>query len=994
MFARYCSDLKRNMKFKKTASLILFFAGLFAFNASAQHSDDYFLDWHKDKKCRHWVDSVYDALTVDERIAQFFMLPAHTTASKDYNMDTVVKLMGEGKAGGVIFFKGVPANQARWTNKIQAVSKVKAMVAIDGEWGLSMRLDSTMIYPKQMGLGAIKDDSLIYRMGRHIAQQFKRMGIHVNFAPCVDVNNNPKNPVINDRSFGEDKTKVAQKGVQYMRGMQDEGVLACAKHFPGHGDTEVDSHHDLPIINKSWSELEKLELYPFKVLFESGVGSVMAAHLFLPQLDSSGVAGSLSKIVTTDLLKGKMNYDGLVFSDALNMKGVSKFYSPGTVDSMAFIAGNDILVFSQDCRKGTEKIRAALENGTISEKEMEQRVKKVLAYKYKLGVHQFTPIDPIALTNDLNTFVYQQTQEALYEQAVTIVANADSLLPLKSKEPVKRIAVLSIKTKRNTSFQNFLKQWMETDEFIVENDSDTKKFNALFDTLMQYDVVVVGLHDLGRWAQKNYNITKPTIDFVNRLSGSTKVVLTVFGNAYALANFQDVRTAVVAYDDTDPAQRAAANAIMGAIPVSGRLPVTVGKFKAGTGFQIEKPYRLQFAKPATVGIDPLDLKDLEEEIYDGLVSRAMPGCQLLVAHDNRIIWNRPYGNPTYESSKKVSTTDLYDLASLTKILATTLAVMKLHDEQKIDLTKTVKDYLELDARATIGDIALRNLLLHQSGTKSHIEFFKRLSDPYDFRQFFAPEQSEKFSVPVADKLFMRSDYKDSMWHILSHYPIDPKPKYVYSDINFYILQRIVEGITGKPLDVYVSETFYEPMGLTRIGYQPLNRFDFLRIIPTEIDTAFRKQTIQGFVHDPGAAMMGGVAGHAGLFSNAMDVAAIMQMLLNKGNYNGRQFFKPETVSLFTKKLSLISRRALGFDKPDADDPKANPCSLNTPPSAFGHTGFTGTGAWVDPDTKTIFVFLSNRIYPSSGNTRLIKMNLRPRLQHIVYKAVRLHEIRE
>ena len=992
------------MDFKKTTFFtllskgknnLLLFLLLLAQITFAQQTEHGFIEWHKDKQCRKWVDSVYDALTINERIAQFFMLPAHTAANKDFNMDTVVKLIGEGKAGGVIFFKGNPSNQAQWTNKLQQVAKVKAMVAIDGEWGLSMRLDSTMIYPRQMALGAVKNNELIYTMGKQIAQQCKRMGIHINFAPCVDVNNNPLNPIINERSFGEDKIKVSLKGIEYMRGMQDEGVLACAKHFPGHGDTETDSHHDLPVINKSLEQLEQLELFPFKQLIKNGVGSVMAAHLNLPQLDTTrAVASSLSKSIVTGLLKEKMNFEGLVFSDALNMKGVSKFFSPGTVDSMAFLAGNDILVFSQDCRKGIEKIRMAVDSGVVSEKELEQRVKKVLGYKYKMGLNNYSPVDVTALTNDLNGFEYQQTQEVLYEQTITIVANADSLLPLNTKEAVKKVAVLSIRTKKNTSFQNFLKQWMETDEFIVENDTDTKKFQTLFDTLSQYDVVIMSVHDMSRQPAKNYAVSKQTVDFYNRLTGATKVILTLFGNAYALSNFQEARTAVVAYDDTDPAQRAAANAIMGAIAVNGKLPVTAGKFLENTGFTIQNPVRLQMAKSASVGIDPLDLKELEEEIYDGLISKTMPGCQLLIAHDNKIIWNRAYGNPTYETSTKVGTTDLYDVASLTKVLSTTLAVMRLVDEQKIDLTKTVKDYLPLDVKATVGDIMLRNLLLHQSGTKAYIEFYKAFKDPYDYRQFFAANQDSVFSIPVADKVFMRNDYRDSMWHIMTHHPIDPRPKYVYSDLNFYMLQKIVEAVTGKPLNEYVNETFYEPMGLTRIGYLPLNRFDILRLMPTEIDTAFRKQTIQGFVHDPGAAMYGGVAGHAGVFSNAMDVAAIMQMLINKGKYNDKQLLKPETVELFTRKISSVSRRGLGFDKPEPDEAKSNPCSQNTPLSAFGHSGFTGTCAWADPDTKTVFVFLSNRVYPSATNNWMVKMGLRTKLQHIAYKAVRQHEIRE
>lgn len=955
--------------------------------------DDYFTKWKSNKACKQWVDSVYEQLSIDERIAQCFMLPAYTSG-KDFNMDTVLRLVSEGKAGGVIFFKGNPTAQVSWTNKIQQASKVKTMIAIDGEWGLSMRIDSTIIYPKQMALGAMANNDLIFQMGKEIGKQCKRMGIHVNFAPSVDVNNNPKNPVINDRSFGEDKFKVADKAIQYMRGMQSEGILACAKHFPGHGDTETDSHYELPVVNKSLQQLDETELYPFRKIFKANVGSVMVAHLYLPQLDtSSRIAGTLSPKITTDLLREREGFDGLVFSDALNMKGVSKYYKPGVVDSLAFIAGNDVLVFSENCVKGIEKIRMAIDSGYVKEKDLEQRVKRILSYKYLLGLHTFSPIDEVGLTRDLNDFSYVNTQEKLYEQALTIAANADSLIPFNSKERVKKVASLGIKINKPSTFQNLFKQWMENDEFVIENDTDSKRFQTLFDTLVPYDVVVVCLHGLGRLPAKNYNVSKHSIDFINKLSAVTKVVLVIPGNAYLLANFPGIRSAIIAYDENDAAQRAAANALMGAIPVSGSLPVTAGNFKSGTGFKIDKPVRMQFSVPAVAGIDPLDLQSIGDEILDGLVARAMPGCQLVVVHENKIILNRAYGNPTYETSQKVKTTDLYDVASLTKILATTLAVMKLYDEGKIDLTKSVKDYVSLPADATVGNIMIRNLLLHQSGLKPFIEFYKAFKDAYDFKQVFRPVSDSVFSVPVAANIFMRKSYKDTMWNQIIHSPVSTKPTYVYSDLNFYLLQKIVENVSGTTLNDYVQKTFYEPMGLTRIGYCPLDRFDVMRTIPTEIDTGFRKQVIQGFVHDPGAAMMGGVAGHAGVFSNAVDVAAVMQMLLNKGSYNNTVFFKPETVALFTKKLGTNSRRGLGFDKPETDDAKANPCSDNTPPSAFGHTGFTGTCAWADPDTKTIFVFLSNRVYPSASNNKLVKMNLRTKLQQIVYKAVRNHEIR-
>jgi len=964
--------------------LLTGFALLVQISASAQAPD--FRNWRQDRACVKWVDSVYNRLSLEERIGQFFMLAAYTEG-KTYNMDSVLSCIAQGKAGGVIFFKGMPDKEADWTNRLQDSAKVQSFVAIDGEWGLAMRLDSTISFPRQMTLGAIADNKLIYNMGREIGRECKRVGINIDFAPVVDVNNNPNNPVINERSFGEDKYKVALKGIEYMDGLQDEGILACAKHFPGHGDVDKDSHLQLPSIMKSAGSIDSLELYPFKILFNNGVGSVMVAHLNVPALDpDSGSVASLSEKIATQLLQDSMHFNGLVFSDALNMKGVSAAYKPGTVDSMAFMAGDDILVFSEDVNEGISKIKSAVDSGCISMTEIEVRVKKVLACKYKLGLNKHQHVELGNLMKDLNNPQAKLLRQKLFEQSMTIAANLDHRLPLRDWN-YKKVASLSIGLTGNSAFQKNISLFEEMDFFNQPNENRERQFDNLMETLAAYDLVIIDLHGMGRQAARDYNVSEDARKFIEALSGRTKVVLVVFGNAYSLHNFDFMPWVLEAYEDNETSNLTAANALFGAEKVSGRLPVTASKtFPAETGFMVDTIYRLKISVPEDAGIKASDLKRMDDICQKGIDAKAYPGCQLLVAKDGKVIWNKCYGTPFYETTEKVKPTDLYDLASITKVAATTMAVMKLYEQKKLDLNKTVGDYLTLPKDATIKNLKIRDVLTHQAGLKAFIMFYKPTIDS-NFDKYYRKVAEPDFSTQVADSLFIRNDYPDTMWNIINHSTVAENPHYVYSDNDFYIMQKIVEKITGQKLNDYVYQTFYQPMGLTRIGFKPTSRFKRERLMPTENDTIFRKQIVQGHVHDPGSAMYGEVAGHAGVFSNAFDLAALFQMLLNDGTYNGKRFLDTATIKLFTARQSKISRRGFGFDKPEPDVTKASPCYDGTPLATFGHTGFTGTCVWADPTNNLTYIFLSNRVYPNAENALLVKMGIRTDLQEIIYKAL-------
>lgn len=945
-----------------------------------------FFHWKEDKACVDWVNKTYEALSVEERIAQCYMLSAHIDSLKE--MLKVEALVKDGRAGGIIFFKGQPTNQAYWTNRLQAQARVPLMIGLDAEWGLGMRLDSVPVFPHQLTLGAVSDNSLIRRMGLEIGRECKRIGINVDFAPVVDINNNPLNPVINDRSFGEDKMKVAVKGVEYSDGLQNMNVLACAKHFPGHGDTDKDSHKTLPTVKKSLEQLENFEFYPFKVMIANGVGSMMVAHLNIPALDTTpNITTSLSQKVVTDLLKTKMGFEGLVFSDALNMKGVTSLYAKGTVDSIAFMAGTDILEYSEDPASGQAKILCAWQDTVLTDSVLELHVKKVLAYKYMLGLRQWTPINTANLTDDLNSDSAMALRKLLFESAITIAANDKALLPLKDLSE-KHTASVSIDCKGYSLFQKSAFEFAEMDLFNAPNESNDTLL-PLLDTLSKYERVIVDLHGMNRLSSTNFGINNNSIDFIQKLSEKTQVILLVFGSPYSLKFFDEQKNVIVAYEENEVTNVACANIVFGALPALGKLPVSASpNFKAGQGFITDQILRLKLSNPEEVHMRSEDLREMDDIVLNGMIAHAYPGCQILVAKDGKVIWNKAYGSKIYENSKdKVQTTDIYDLASISKIAATTIAVMKLYDEKKIDLNKTVGDYLILDDSATIKGLKISDVMTHQAGLKPFIEFYRRTVDTSKYVCYYRANSNDTFCVRVCDSMCMRRDYPDTMWHMMSHSAVKPDAGYVYSDIDFYIMQKVVEQISGKKLDQYVYENIYRPMGLTRIGYKPLDRFVKNRIVPTERDTIFRKELVQGYVHDPGSAMYGGVAGHAGVFSNAMDLAELMQMLLNKGQYNGRQILTSETVELFTKRGTTKSRRGMGFDKPEPDPAKQSPTYNKVPLSVFGHTGFTGTSVWSDPDNNLTFIFLSNRVYPDAENPKLVKMNIRTDLQKIVYKAL-------
>jgi len=978
-----------------------------------------------------WVDSVFNELTLEQKIGQLFMVAAYSNKGPQHSQ-AIMNLIRKHHIGGLIFFQGDPDKQAKLTNIYQNYSKVPLMIGMDAEWGLGMRLDSVISYPRQMTLGAIQDDSLIYRMGRDIGKQLRRLGVHINFAPVADVNNNPDNPVIGSRSFGSDPENVTRKSIAYMNGLQDQCVLSVAKHFPGHGDTDQDSHKMLPVIPHDSARLDSLELYPFRRLVEHGVGGMMVAHLNVPAyIDEPNRPATLSPRMIDGLLKSQMNFKGLVFTDALNMRGVTDHFEPGMIEAEALKAGNDVLLYPQDVSRAISQIKKQVRQGQISEAQIAQSCRKILAFKYWAGMDslscskkatmEVSPISRKNLLKDLNKPSYQALNHRLSEKALTLVRDPSDMIPLHRPDTLD-IATLSLGSEQVTPFQESMEHYTPATHFHYRQGDDPEPVAA---ALNGYDFIVVSLHGTNQIPSRRYGFQHDYRAWLKQLSQNHPVVFVNFGNPYALQYLGDATqplSLLNGYDDDATTQRKAAQALFGAIPLEGRLPVEVDdSMEEGMGIARKGLERLSYGLPESVGLSSSGLARIDTIVRAAIDSHATPGAQILVARKGKVVYHRSFGYHTYLKRQPVKWNNLYDVASLTKIMASIPALMGLYEQDTLMLEASLDHYLPHLDTTNKGKLVIRDVLTHQARLKSWIPFYyKTLESLYpeqdlldnDFSPdypykignhsfmaknihykegVFAHTRSDSFPVQVSDNLYIKKAFTDSIFRWIDQSDLLERKDYVYSDLGYYYFYRIIEKITGKPLEQYVRQQFYGPLGAGYTGFLPRQRFKPGQIIPTENDMVFRRELLRGYVHDPGTAMLGGVCGHAGIFSNANDLAKIMQMYLNGGYYGGRRYFKDSTVQVFTHspfREENGNRRALGFDKPVMEKDKPGPTCQGISEKSFGHTGFTGTIAWADPEEDIIYVFLSNRIHPDQDNGKLVSGDVRTRIQKKIYQAIK------
>ncbi len=985
---------KHNLLQWAAACLMLWMAGMTTATAQNESSTPAF---RKDMET-HWVDSVFNSLNKNEKIAQLIFVAAYSNRSIAHEV-AITDLIRKYKIGGLIFFQGTPKKQVILTNYYQSQSKVPLMIAMDAEWGLAMRLKNTIHFPYQMALGAIKNDSLIYQMGREVGRELKRTGVQMNLAPVVDINNNPNNPVINFRSFGMDKKNVAAKGIAYMKGMQDEHVLATAKHFPGHGDVSTDSHKTLPVVPFSRKRLDTLEMYPFQQMINAGVAAVMTAHLYVPALDSTlHTPYSLSKKIVTGILKNSLDFKGIVISDAMNMKGVTKYFPAGKADAKAMIAGNDVLEFVQNVPLAIKKIRKAIAKGKISWNDINNRCKKVLAAKYWAGLNHWHPMDTNNLIHDLNLPLANVLNRKLIKASLTVLRDSNEIIPIKNLGQ-QHIATLAIGSVSQTSFQKRLGDYTRTTDFYWTQNGKVPD-SVLLERMKAYNLVIVGLTHLSQHPGKNFGITPEMLDFLHKVMASHKTIVTIFGNPFSLNRMPGIEKAdglVLTYEDSPLFQDLAAQLIFGAIGSHGTLPVRLDHFPIHYSIFTPSAYRLAYTIPEEEGMNSDYLKKkIDSIVQAGLDAKAYPGCEVLVARNGAVIFHKTYGYHTYYDRVKVSNKDLYDFASVTKVIASTTAIMKLYDQGLLKLDVPFYTYWPAFKHSNKKEMTLREVLAHQAGLQAWIPYWKKTvktNGKYK-RRIFRRDSSSRFDVPVIEDLFMNKNYRKTMYREIKKSPVSAKKKYLYSGLSFYLYPQIVKNLSGEDFETFLKKNFYQPLGAYTLTFDPYQFFPLQDIAPTEIDTFFRKKAIHGYVHDEGAAMMGGISGNAGLFGTANDLAKMAQMYLQMGYYGGKRYISDTTMKEFTRYQypDNGNRRGLGFDKPGIGNDTL-PENVSYPtrgasPLSFGHSGYTGTFFWDDPKENLMYVFLSNRVYPTRYNTKLYDMNIRTNILQVLYDSMK------
>lgn len=925
-------------------------------------------------KMDHWADSVYNALSPEERIGQLIMVMANPK-SDARNMQRLMRYIDELKIGGVLFHKGDPVMQADVTNRLQKASRVPLFISLDGEWGLSMRLSGTTRFPRNMMLGAIENDSLITLYGEEVGRQCREMGIHINFAPALDVNSNTNNPVIGTRSFGENPEAVADKGIAYSRGLEKAGIISVAKHFPGHGDTSEDSHYTLPVIRHSMERLDSVELLPFKRYINEGFAGVMSAHLYVPALETQkGVPASLSKDVVTDLLKAKLGFSGLAFTDALAMKGTGD-NRKANVAVKALIAGNDILLASASPITDMDSIKQAITDGRLTDKDIEEKCRKVLRYKYIAGLSHYKAVTTKGLSARINSPHAAWLAAKLNAEGITLLKNDSSYLPLVQLDK-KKIAVLSLGDTEGNEFQAMLNRYDSVAFFSIGRNATAAQQQRVYTQLGKYDLIICGVH----------TVRIPESDLLRQLASKKEMVFSFFTQPYFCSKYKKTldyaKAVVMAYEATPLAQEYAAQVIFGGIAAKGKLPVSIpGLYFAGTGVFTDKT-RLGYHEPEEAGVDAARLSAIDAIVGEGLEQGAFPGCQVLVARNGVVIYNKSFGYFDYHKKQKVRENSVYDLASVTKAAGTLPAVMKAYDDKLFTLNSKISEYLPELKESNKQDITIKDLLYHQTGVVPTINFYTKAK-----KDLLSDTPKSGFGLEVAKRMYLKDSFKDTILLEIKNSALRVKGRYLYSCINFIMLQKMLEAQRKEPLDKMLRSAFYDRLGASLLAYNPLKVIDTLRIVPTEDDKTLRKQLLRGYVHDEAAAYQGGVSGNAGLFSNANDLAKLLQLYLNQGIYGNERYLTAETCRLFTQSKSPVSRRGLGFDKPDITNHKISPCGQLAPASVYGHTGYTGTCFWVDPDNQLLYIFLSNRVNPTRANNKLSTLDIRTRIQDAIYKSI-------
>ena len=922
------------------------------------------------------VTETLSRLTLEEKIAQMIMPNAYNYyySSESDQFVRLRRLVKDRKVGGLVFFQGDVYETAVLANRLQELSEVPLLIGSDFEWGAAMRVRRTTRFPEAMALGAAGDTLLASRMGKAVAAEARAIGVQQVYAPVADVNSDPDNPVINTRSFGEDPQRVADLAGAFASGLSSGGVLATAKHFPGHGGTQADSHIDLPVVGGTRERLDSVELLPFRALIRRGIGSVMVAHLAVPALEPRrSLPATLSAAIVSGLLEHDLGFSGLTVTDAMTMGAVVRTYGTDSAAVRAVEAGDDMLLMVEDEDRVVDAVAGAVRTGRISEERIDRSVKKILEVKRSLGLFEQRTVDLTGIPEAVATPEHLSLAKEIARASTTVLKN-DGVLPIEQFGP-RRVLALTVSDAENyrTEIQRPTSPWPNEpvgDYFtmqvrrryngvqtaVIDPSCDSLDAAAVLRKASASDLILCAVFSRARSGSGKMGLPREVSGVLAPVMGLGKpVVVIAMGSPYVLTSFPGAAAYMCSYSDCEASTEAAVEVLFGEAASSGRLPVTIpGMFSRGTGIGIGQSALRQDA-PESAGFDRGRLSAVDSVVTAAIRDSAFPGAQVVVGKDGVIVYSKAFGTFRYgQPAEKVNRSTMYDLASVTKVIATTPAIMRLYDEGRIALDDPVARYIPQFANRGKGAVTIRNLLVHDGGLPA----FKRL-----FLTCRSPEE-------VLDSV-----YNTEMIYT-------PGDSTVYSDFDFITLGKIVERASGVALDAYADSVFFRPLGMRRTMYNPPRRL-WENVAPSEYDSLFRRQLVRGVVHDENAYALGGVSGHAGLFSTASDLAVYLQMLMNGGNYGGRGYLRPETVRRFIARQAPKSSRALGWDTKSTSGYSSAGSLMGE--RTYGHTGFTGTSVWADPERKIFVILLTNRVYPTRDNQKISK--IRPALHDAVIRAL-------
>jgi beta-N-acetylhexosaminidase len=937
------------------------------------HAAEWKLDLSDD-----WASQVLKNMSNEEKLGQFIVACAEGNSGPEH-LQRLESSAVKGEIGGLLFVSGEKSNLIRVIRQFQSKVKIPLFIGLDTELDAEKNVFDNSRFPLAYSLGAAGDLALTERMAAMVAQEFQSMGVHLNFSTSADVYKQSDLDYNVERSFGENPKKVAEQTKAFVKGLESNGSFSCLKHFPGMGSARQLTSDPFPVVASTLKTLEGIDFYPFREGIDAGASGILIGNFSVPALDESGAIASESKQIITETLRKKMGFKGLVISEQLRKNVSSNLRDESLHAVRAFEAGCDLILVSEErIPSVVSALRNKIGKGGVTQNELDARCLKILRTKYDFVVK------PKA-AKSFTAGEVKQAKNEVYEKAVTVVNNEHDLLPLKRLN--QRIALVSIGSHAR-SFQQSIALFADVE---YHHYFSMRQAVTEFQKVKKnYDLVITSLHAGLEEEIQAASFGDKWQDYKRLFPEKTKEIVVLFGNHSMLkqaVNANGIAAIVLGYENNSFSHLATAQLIFGAVPASGRLPYTINeRYPREKGIALESSGRLKFSMPEELGIAPEKLLEIDKIAQNGVLKGAFPGCQIVVAVEGKIIYRKSFGTFTFESNDSIHDNAIFDIASVSKIAGSTAGIMKLQTEGKFSLRDKLGAVLpEKEMNKEFSSIVLRDMMAHQAGLVAWIPFYKKTLKNGSLNPvIYASEKSNDFTGEVAENIWIKKGYSDTILRQILASPLGSK-KYLYSDLGYYFIQQIIEKKSGKKLHEFLHEELYEPMGLRFLRYQPKKHFALKDIVPTENDKVFRKQLVKGYVHDPGAAMMGGVGGHAGLFSNATDLASLMQVFLNKGMYGNVRYFSNDVVEEYTKAQFAGNRRGAGFDRPNTGG--GGPCHASASELSFGHSGFTGTFVWADPAQQINYVFLSNRVCPDQENWKIRDMHIRTEIQGIIYQVV-------